>query len=389
LLFQLTMSERDFERDNIRKSIPKLIEEGSWDTVRQYYEAHPEDIKGYVDSNGATILHAICYIASAPIGLLDFVMDTWPEALTVQENRYGATPLHVLCWSSQKSVRKIEVLLKRMDPNDLMIKNRILGSTALHSACGNGASDLDIIKAIVRKHPPVVLAKTFDQKHTAVNALWHAHLQSIQGHMQVARILEGDEVNEEHFERFWAKCKFLAVESFKQSPSCPEGISDDELPNYVLHGLMDLKAPLNCMKMAIKINPSWASYADVDGNYPLHHVVMRRPFRVKDIDLIRSLLEAWPDASTKINNIGDAPIHIAIRDRMVWEEGLGEIVRADIDVLGVPDAQSGLYPFLLSATLSGKVAVNTTFQLLLANPYLVKDASGSEPAPPTEHSEVV
>lgn len=380
------MSVNDSESDNVRASIPALIQEGNWDTVREYYASHPEDIKGCVDSNGATVLHAICYLASAPVSLLESIADTWPEALTVQENRFGATPLHVLCWSSQKSVQKVKVLLDRMDPTDLMIKNRVLGSTALHSACGNGASDLDIIKAIVRKHPPVVLAKTFDQKHTAVNALWHAHLQSIQGHLQVARILEGDDVNDDHFERFWAKCTYLAIESFKQSSGCPSGLGENELPNYVLHGLMDLKAPLNCMKMAIKINPSWASYADVDGNYPLHHVVIRRPFRVKDVELIRFLLLAYPTAAAMANNAGDAPIHIAIRNRMMWEEGLGDIVHADVDVLGVPDAQSGLYPFLLSATLSGRVAVNTTYHLLLAKPYLVKDASGGEPTSPAGRS---
>mmetsp|Transcript_8360 Transcript_8360/g.14690 ORF Transcript_8360/g.14690 Transcript_8360/m.14690 type:complete len:385 (-) Transcript_8360:272-1426(-) len=367
------------------RSIDELIKEGEWGLVREWYEAHPEDIRGYTDPNtGSTVLHAICFISSTPASLLEFVVDTWPDALTIQEQRYGATPLHILCWSSQRSRRKVEILLERMKPKDLMIRNRVLGSTALHSACGNNA-ELPVIQAIIRKYPPVVLAKTFDQSHTAMNALWHSHLQTIPGHMQIARILKGDTINEQHFDRFWRKCKFLAMESFRLSQSCPkhlidgddEDVDDEqrEMHNYVFHGLLDLKAPLNALKTAIKLNPMWASYKDVDGNYPLHHVVMRRPFRVKDIEIIRDLLHAYPDAACQRNKAGDLPIHIAIRDRMVWEEGLGCIANANTDVLGVPDQHTGLYPFLLAASLDGRVAVNTTYQLLLAKPYLLKDAT--------------
>jgi hypothetical protein len=173
--------------------------------------------------------------------------------------------------------------------------------------------------------------------------------------------------------------------SFKMSATCPseiaekDGFDDEdvekELYKYVLHGLFDMKAPLNMMKTAVKVNPEWARQADADGNYPLHHVIMRRPFRVKDGELIREVLKAYPQAAGKRNNAGDLPVHIAIRDRMVWEEGLGDIVEANAEALGVPDASTNLYPFLFAASLGGRVAVNTTYQLLLVKPHLVKDAA--------------
>jgi ankyrin repeat protein len=163
-----------------RRTIDELIQAGEWDLVRDFYENHPESVIGYKDARGATALHAFCRISSTPVSLIQYVVDTWPEALTIQENRFGATPLHLLCWSSQRSRQKVEVLLERMKPSDLMIRNRILGSTPLHSACGNNA-ELPVIKAIVRKHPPVLLAKTYDQQATAIAALWHSHLQTIPG----------------------------------------------------------------------------------------------------------------------------------------------------------------------------------------------------------------
>lgn len=171
--------------------IDELIKAGEWDTVTTFFQSHPEEIRGKIDpSNGSTILHAICFISSSPESLVELVVDTWPEAVIIQENRFGATPLHILCWSSQRSRRKVEILLDRMHPKDLLIRNRVLGSTALHSACGNNA-ELPVIQAIVKKYPPVLLAKTFDQRNTAVNAVWHSHLQTIPGKICSVQKLTG------------------------------------------------------------------------------------------------------------------------------------------------------------------------------------------------------
>jgi hypothetical protein len=174
------------------------------------------------------------------------------------------------------------------------------------------------------------------------------------------------------------------MQCFKLSTACPKHLAEivgdteeGELHNFVLHGLLDLRGSFNMIKTAIKVHQDWARHSDADGNYPLHLVVQRRPFHVKDIDVIRELIQAYPEAAGKRNQNGDLPIHIAIRDRMVWEEGLEEIVKANSDVLSVPDNQTNLYPFLLAGTSGGHVAVNTTYQLLLANPHLVKNAKGS------------
>lgn len=359
-------------------SILDWIVEGKWNIVEAWCKAHPEEILGHVDpSNGSTILHAICSIAGAPVSLFRVVVDIWPEATTVQEKRYGATPLHLLCWNFQRSPEKVEVLLGRMKPEDLMIRNNVLGSNALHSACGSHA-DLSVIKAIVRKHPPLLLAKTFDQ-HTALNALWHSHLQSIPMHLQIGRILRGQEGDEEILRKLLEKMNFLAMESFKLSHAYPEDLGTEEelLSKYILHGMLDMKAPVDAILVALKLNPKLASHPDLHGNYPLHHAVIRRPFRIKYTALLRELLNAYPEAALKRNKLGDAPIHIAIIERMSWEDGLGQLVKADYDGLGLPDRQTGLFPALLAASLGGNVAVNTTFCLLTAKPDLIGFACNS------------
>ena len=59
---------------------------------------------------------------------------------------------------------------------------------------------------------------------------------------------------------------------------------------------------------------------------------------------------------------------------MAWEEGLGDLVRANTEILGRNDSETKLYPFLLAASLGGRVAVNTSFQLLCERPDLLKGA---------------
>ena len=65
--------------------------------------------------------------------------------------------------------------------------------------------------------------------------------------MAIARLLEGEDVTDGHFHRFWEKVTYLACESFKLSPSCPK-LDSSEVETYLLQGLIHLRAPLNIMK---------------------------------------------------------------------------------------------------------------------------------------------
>lgn len=375
------MSAKDGRHDTDVKSIPELILDGKWDVVKAYYEAHPEEIKGHVDpTNGSTILHAVCAIPASPVEVIELVADTWPEALTIQENRYGATPLHLMCWTVQKYSRRVEALLKRYRrPEDLLIRNNVLGSTVLHSACGNHA-DLSVIQAIVQKHPPVLLAKSKNQD-TVFHALWQSHLQSIPVHLRIARILRGNKEDADEkpfFSKFIDKMNFLAIETFRLSPLCPDPEETREEINssYILHGMLDMKAPLDAILLALKLRPGLASTVDKGGNYPLHHAVARRPFRIKYTKLLRKLRLAYPEATVLRNSEGLAPIHMAIRERMAWDDGFGELLATENceEQLELLDPQTGLYPALLCASLGGKVAVNNVFCMLVAQPDLVKQA---------------
>lgn len=86
------------------------------------------------------------------------------------------------------------------------------------------------------------------------------------------------------------------------------------------------------------------------------------------------LLQVYPEAAGKKNKVGNVPIFIAIREKLAWEEGLKQIVRANPDVLGSRDIKTGLYPFLLASSLDGYNGVETSYQLLCKRPDLVKQS---------------
>ncbi|KAL3944207.1 MAG: hypothetical protein SGBAC_001704 [Bacillariaceae sp.] len=364
------MGKASQELQHDTRTLTDLIEVMDWPKLRTAVHERPEEVKEVHELHGYgwTILHFLCAVPPVPDDIFQSVVDLYPEATTVRGKRWGQTPLHVLCRNSQKSVRKVKILLKHMEPEDLLIGS-VVGSSALHCACTSHAW-IPVLHELIQANPKIVLTKTYEQD-TALVALFESHLRTIQGHLQIVRILEGETVEENHFTKFWEKVLLMAITAFKLSPTySPEMESDIE--KYGLHGLQFLRAPLQLQQVAIKLHPEWVSVSDSEGNYPLHNVVIRRPFRIKDVHLMRDLAIAYPEAASKRNAKGDEPIFIALRERMVWDAGVEALVKAQPEILSSTDRETGLYPFLLAASLDGKVAVETTYQLLCANPHLAK-----------------
>ena len=68
---------------------------------------------------------------------------------------------------------------------------------------------------------------------------------------------------------------------------------------------------------------------------------------------------------------GRLPIHIALENRLKWENGLKELVEVDYSLLLEPDPLTGLFPHAIVAV--GKSAdLNLTFNLLMMNPFVLK-----------------
>lgn len=353
------------------RTLTDLIEDMNWPRLRTAVHERQDELKvvNGLHGYGWTILHFLCAVPPVPDDIFESVVELYPEATRIRGTKWGQIPLHVLCRNSQKSVHKVKILLKHMAPDDLLIKTHI-GSSALHCACASHAW-IHVLKELIQANPEIVLVETDEYKHTALVALWQSHLLTIQGHLQIARILKGVTVEENHFTKFWEKVILMATTAFKLSPYYnPE--MNRNIERYALHGLQYLKAPLKIQQVAIKLHPEWVSVMDTAGNYPLHNVVLRAPFRSKFLHLITDLVAAYPGAASKCNGSGEQPIFIALREQIGWNEGIEALVKAQPDILSSIDQKTRLYPFLLAASLDGTHAVETSYQLLCTNPHLVK-----------------
>jgi hypothetical protein len=360
-------------------SVAKFVEENDWDSVEQHFQKHPDDAKRIIaGKDGWTYLHWFCSIGSCPVSVLSLIASLHPPAITLRDRRYGDTPLHKVARHSQVTAHRMKALLDvcrvtEDEWQEKLLVRSVFGGTALHAACHHNAS-LPVIQALVEANPRLTKVTTDEGLHV-ITTMWHSYMQTIPGYMNVGNILKGKKVDNEHFDRFWKKLEYLAVTHFRQTSSCPSRdryteSSEAELPyrEYVLHGLIQCHVPIGLWEVALKLCP--AQSADIQGNTPLHVLLEARPYRLKERESIQAATSVAPESVSVINRHGSTPLLIGIRNRIPWENGL-DLVADGPQVLSSVDEETMLLPFQFAAYIGGNVAVETTFRLLLLQPYLI------------------
>ena len=390
------------------------IERGNdWDTVEQLLRANSVLCKKRHRRNGYTILHWLCSIGATPVHLIDVVASLYPAAISMIDTNIGDTCLHIACRNSQFSSAKLRALLRHCKDADataaatLLVRNR-MGGTALHSAVHHNAV-LDAIQLLVTTHPPCVLVKTHEGI-SVITALWSSFLQTIQGHLFVARALKGEadgtsaRENSQMIDRFWCKLEYLGLQVYRlheeqkaTAAAATTGVPQRPSPilctrEFLLHGLLRCAVPLKLFLLCLQLQPQCAAaVSSDDGNTPLHVLLATRPYRSsKEREAVQAVVAAAPQTVTVRNHNGDLPLHVALRNRIPYEHGIDLLLQQqqqsttaqDNAAASVSeeddqrDRHTGLFPFLLAAEQGGRVAINTTFQLLLRRP---GEAIGNQP----------
>lgn len=349
--------------------IDNYMEKQWWEAFTSALSKHPQEAQRIINpSRGWTRLHHLCSIGSTPAHVIALVANLYPAAVTMPDTRFGDTPLHLAARHSQTSDAKIKHLLEVMTAKEGVLLRNQFGGTALHSAANHNAI-LPVLRALVQANPRVLHVPTRDGIH-AIAALYTAYIQTIPGYMAVARILKGDQNvatrPEGHFLRFWSKAVFMATAD--QTPP----LSTDANPErMVLHGLLQRQILVNFYKLALAWDSTLAAVPSATGDLPLHVLVERRPFRLKEKEAIEATLQANVAAANVRNDSGDLPLHIAIRNRMPFGNGVDLILEASRSSVMQRDTKTNLLPFQLAAAVGGKVAVDNTFHLLLTQPDLL------------------
>ncbi|GKY92396.1 hypothetical protein MPSEU_000210500 [Mayamaea pseudoterrestris] len=351
--------------------VSSLIASNNWDQLYEFIESNPITAIGEFPPY-CTRLHQLCSIGSAPVALIDLVARIDPSAIIQTERMHGDTCLHIIARNSQISATKLKSLLGHLEEKnrDGMLIRNMLGGTALHSAANHNAV-LEAFQILVISNVQIIRMTTLDGTH-AISTLWNSFIQTIPGTMLVARMLkQAEAVHDPLFERFWSKAEFLALEYVRfLGLTDVQNISDSG--SCVLHGLLKLNAVIKFFEVALKRNRAFALARDVEGNLPIHRLLEYRPYRLKERDAIRSLLEAAPEAAMVMNDFNDCPLLLAIRNRIPWENGVDIVAQQGRDVIAIREVKTRLLPFQYAAFIGGRVAVETTFQLLIMRPDLLK-----------------
>ena len=337
------------------------IHENEWDSVQEYVENNPEVVREPLERGQGSLLHHLCSIGSTPTGLIELVSRLHPEAILEPDNRYRDTPLHMACRNSVTSSAKVQFMLDLLTTDaeqEALLHRNTFGGTVLHSAA-NHNSVLSVLEALVRKQPKLLRVRSLEGTYP-ITALWNAYVQTIPGYMAVARVLEGslDASESRSFERFWEKLLFLA----KETAGAPD--EDDAL----LHGILLSNGPQNCYQAALLLRPSACQYVDGDGNLPLHTLVMRRPYRLKERVVIEKTIEEYREAASVRNHLGETPLSLAIHNKLPWSQGTKLIAEAQPSQLC--QRFGPWYPFQYAALVGG-VEVDTIYELLRLQPDLV------------------
>ena len=120
----------------------------NWNEIEFICETDPDLLRCML-KNTNTPLHEMCTIGSAPLRLLEKILEAWYEA-TITRNRHGETPLHIKAWNSQFSSSPVRMLIKSNKKAVRMLNNT--GKTPLAIACMSGAC-YEVIRELVIAYP--------------------------------------------------------------------------------------------------------------------------------------------------------------------------------------------------------------------------------------------
>lgn len=341
--------------------VNNLIEQQNWDELEAYVQQNPQIAHDTIRSGG-TLLHCITSVGSTPPQLIRTVASANPQAIGTPDQQYQDLPVHFVCRNLQTSAIKLRVLLEYCTSPDMLLKRNQFGGTPLHSACNHNAV-FEALQALVEAtHGQILKVRTF-QGHHCVTTLWQSYTSTIAGHMCVANLQKDTAVLEQlprHFQMFWAKCQYLALQSYSTQDT-----------RHLFHALLRCNVPIQLYKTAILLISEDAFITpDSNGNLPLHWMLENRPYQFHEHGAIQALLHHHSAAASARNAQGDWPLLIAIRNKIPWHVGIRPVLEAYPSAIHCR-TNDGWLPFQLAALIGGKRSLETIFQLLLVQPDLL------------------
>mmetsp|Transcript_386 Transcript_386/g.661 ORF Transcript_386/g.661 Transcript_386/m.661 type:complete len:897 (+) Transcript_386:96-2786(+) len=253
--------------------------------------------------------------------------------LSIPHPRDGGTTLHVASWKAPPSLGAMMIQLMPENSREMAVLQSIRdgeGNTPLHLCCGNleycedGVDHLAVLKAIVRVAPKSAWTMQNSEGDTPLHMLVTSPLcaatdpaddgvvgDTTRGANNKRNSSSGDDNTSSkstNVEKLALEAVHLALESeTAECATTPEGATP--LHVALAHGAHDC-----VIEALLDAAPSAAEVEDGRGLLPLHWAAA---FGRLSHGVVKRLINAYPQAVTRVSIDGDIPLHLAVANATI------------------------------------------------------------------------
>lgn len=369
-----------------------LVQSYNWTETLNRICFHPSEASA-VGVQGRTPLHIACDHDAPAVVIRSLLIADFKASTMVGTSKM--TPLHITCSSQHASTEVVsELLFQGIDGKKATVKQitemqDVDGDTPLHTACRCGAP-IEVLALLLESNPGVVHARDYEGL-TPLLRLWVRYFVTL-GENVISKV-EGKEDLTGDLGEAWQKTVLLLRVSYYGESLCAKATSAIEkqvqlsslqqmnYPFPLIHATAAVDCPRPVVNIAAKLNPDLINKTDCKGYTPIALAAKAPIFKEHDLSdngyciedkihgddvpalaadipqqqrqtsVIKILLDASADASHPHTFTGRIPLNLAIVSGKTWFEGVYSLLEAYPEGLMSVDPPTGLYPFMLSATV--------------------------------------
>jgi len=227
--------------------------------------------------------------SGASLDVIKLLVDAYPKGLEF-ENQIYELPLHIACKRKAASLDIIKYLVNAY-PEGVQNDGSHEGGLPLHVALAYGAS-LDVIKFLVDAYPQGAQMTTIQDIDSKLPH--HIACKMKEGSLAALNIL--------------AECYPAGMDrsnQWREKTFDNYAVKKDNNVMLPLHHACKIGYSLHLIRSLIRLFPDGCLMKDKSGLIPLHHVC--RNANVNSIGAIKVLLDASPDSSEVANSDGENP----------------------------------------------------------------------------------
>ena len=347
----------------------------SLDILRFMLEIDP-NLPREVDDRGYLPIHvAVQYKTNAFCKIL---IDAYPQSLRIELS--GGLPIHIACFYGNRDDKAdtIQYMLKR--DSELINEEDSVGNLLIHYAAIKGGTEL--IEIFLKFDPnaaakemndgsrqfPLHLACYYDAILSSIQVLYDAYPDAILARDFSGRTPLDLEEGNQSVEEFLQTQLVYA----RQAQDMTAMTTVDENGWLPLHCALKDNASLGSIKLLVRGNRAALQVADQNGVYPVHIAC-----KFSSAKVVKYLVELAGDTLNNVDANKDSPLHYACWGGSL--DVLKYLLEANVPSVSERNNDSKLAIHLLfecgESTLDRESVeyVDTVWQLLLANPEVVRD----------------